>query len=471
MRNVITQSTASLALGIPPGHRLLEVAEGQYRGRLVAIVHKAADQIALSWADSPYSSWSESLLITGESADTAFDAAMEPAGDIHVVYVEKDSFRLSSVKLDFDNGAWVPGIPVTIYDAQPSYYPSLAAAADGALWVAWTRSFGDTYYLQVKASGDGGAVWGSGPSDSGEQLSDGGDAIYARLTTAAEAVHLVYSHGSSSLSHRQRPNTGGGWTPATSIGTGEETPGVNFDVALAASGLLGVIFSENGLYYREFDGYSWGPPVTIDSDAVFSPQLYFEKNIPTAVYLKPSGTNQAAICFANRPGVAFSQPEALEPGVRQFDSVLLYHAASAAYADLTIAAAGETASDVFHPNSGVLCKDSGDTIYLGMADRFRFVRFMMATAGGGGSVTYSYWDGSNWRSFTPDGGAFPLDAGNRGLRLWPDLSEIPDDWQREAVNDIPLYWLKIQVVTTFSTGPVADQITAIPDLTTVILRR
>ncbi|MCK4460990.1 MAG: hypothetical protein KAW46_04265, partial [candidate division Zixibacteria bacterium] len=113
----------------------------------------------------------------------------------------------------------------------------------------------------------------------------------------------------------------------------------------------------------------------------------------------------------------------------------------------------------------------GHTMYLGMDRKFRYLRVLLSTVGVGGTLTYSYWDGANWIAFTPAGGNYDFDSSDRELLLWNDYDGTPGGWQKEALEDNERYWVKIQVSTVFTTGPVGSQITSISDVGAIIVRR
>ena len=106
-----------------------------------------------------------------------------------------------------------------------------------------------------------------------------------------------------------------------------------------------------------------------------------------------------------------------------------------------------------------------------MDEPFRFIRFDLSTAGSGGSVTYSYWNGSTWIAFTPADGVFALDQADKELRLWADYKSIPSDWQKKIIEGDLRFWIKVEVTGTFSTGAIGTQITAVSSLTAVSVRR
>jgi hypothetical protein len=286
----------------------------------------------------------------------------------------------------------------------------------------------------------------------------------------ANDIHVVYTNGGLNVSIRSRPISGGSWTTEYNIATGigfDE----HFDAALSFDGSLGVVFDFGQLKYREYDGNNWGTIVTLDSDGGDFPQLMFNDNVPVILYLSSLAAGQILLKYTTRSTGSFSPPAVLDKRARQFDSVLLYDASSSNYADLTAAAASATTADVYHPDSSVFVKDSGDTAYLGMDQTFRYVKFLLSTAGSGGTVVYSYWDGSNWQAFTPAGGSYAFDATDKELLLWDDYESIPVDWQKKLLSGQTRFWVKIEVISAFTTGPVGSQITAASDVQALIVRR
>jgi len=115
--------------------------------------------------------------------------------------------------------------------------------------------------------------------------------------------------------------------------------------------------------------------------------------------------------------------------------------------------------------------DSGDTLYLGMNSRFRFARMLLSTTGTGGTIIVSYWDGANWQAFTPANGSSDLTSSTVDLLFWTDYSATPDDWQKRAINSQMRYWVKIEVVSGYTTGPVGSQVSAASETNRLIFRR
>ncbi|RLF29202.1 MAG: hypothetical protein DRN14_02660, partial [Thermoplasmata archaeon] len=404
----------------------MRVESGQYAGRLAALVQTADGDIKYSYADAPYSSWSSLATIATDAADEPFDAVMTSEGDIHVTYSETATGYLVTRKLSFSGGVWSVGAKVTVYSGE-SLYPSLAVEPAGKLWVSWTRVTGGVKTLYIKSSTDNGAIWGTGPSDSGTALTGGASSVYSKVIIGASDIYVVFTEAAVKVAIRSLPVGGGSWSDEYSIASGTVLY-EHFDAALAADGRLGVVWDRGELEYREYDGASWGAVATLDEDGGAFPQLIFSGNVPVVVYLSSYASDQNVLKNTSRHTGSFSSPEPLDSRAKTFDAVIIYESTSATYENVTTAAGSGTTGDVYHSASGKLLAATGDALYLGMDDKFRYGKFLLSTAGAGGTVVYSYWDGSNWIAFTPAGGCFVFDATDKDLLLWQDFNSVPQDW-------------------------------------------
>ena len=108
---------------------------------------------------------------------------------------------------------------------------------------------------------------------------------------------------------------------------------------------------------------------------------------------------------------------------------------------------------------------------LGMEEKFRYLRLVLDITGAGGTVFFSYWNGSNWTEFTPEGGVYNFDSLDRQLVLWDDYLSIPSDWQKNGVNGVNLYWLKAEVRSSYTTAPRGSTITAKTTIKALNVRR
>ena len=470
MQKKITEPTTQNALGLPSGRLLLKVSSGAYAGRTAALIQTAAGEIKLYYADSPYSSWSAPITIATDAVDDAFSAAIDSSGNIHIVYTEITTEYLVTKKLTFSSGTWAVGSKVTIFNGNPSYYPTVDIETGGRIWVCYTRKNGALHYIYAKSSDDGGATWGAGAGDAGDSISTGHTSTWAKFVIGPNDLFVVYSGNATDLFFSQRPISGGSWTtPYILASTGNFDD--QLDISVSSEGLLGVVYDNDQLLYREYDGSNWGSSVTLDGFGGLFPQIIFFDNVPVITYLQEFASGQFIAKQTNRQSGSFSTPTALDSRANTIDKVILYDAVSTTFSDLTTAAASGTSADVFHPSTSALAKTIGDEVYLGMDSKFRFLRFILSTAGVGGTVSYSYWDGTVWKAFTPVSGNFNLNATDEELILWTDFESMPSDWQLNSVNGSVLFWVRLKVDTAFTTAPVGSQITAISNLLALSVRR
>ena len=283
-------------------------------------------------------------------------------------------------------------------------------------------------------------------------------------------LYLVYVDNVTEIDFRSKPLSGGSWTSEFNIASGTDFDN-NFDAAVSENGLLAVAYDNLELRYREYDGSNWGPSVLLDSSESFMPQMIFINNVPFVIYTVKDSSDQMLLQYTSRKSGVFSTPEILNKSAGYFDSVFLYDLSSAAYSDLTSESQSSSTADIYHPSSSVIFKESGDILYLGIDQKFRQLYLILFTSGIGGTLVYSYWDGSNWKSFTPVNGNYNFDSAEKKLLLWTDYQSMPTDWQKRIINGTDRYWIKIETGSAFSTAPVGSQITTISDVNSFIIRR
>ncbi len=469
MQEKITDTTANAPLGQPPGKKLLRVESGQYAGRLIAVIQTGPAQLSYSYADRPYASWSSPVTIDTDAADRPFDCVMDTNNHVFVVYTQQSTGYLLSRRLNFSGGVWAVNAAVTVYNSD-SRQPSVVIDTAGDLRVVFTSVVGSIHTLRTKSSTDAGATWGSGPSDAGAALTSGSSAVYGKLVCGAQHLHAIYTNGGLQIGHRIMPLDTGVWGSETVLGTGL-TLDAEFDVAVASDGRVAVVWSNNGLKYREYDGAMWGAITTLDANDGISPQIRFADTVPVVIYLSELAAGQNRLMYTTRQTGRFSTPEVFDKRGRTFESLVLYDAASSEYADLTTAAADAVTADIYHPQTSVLMQNTGDALYAGMDRSFRAMRLLLSTAGTGGTTAFSYWDGSAWQAFVPESGACALDALDAGIVLWEDVNAIPANWQKKIVNGVSRFWVKVETVSAFTTAPVGSRITAVADWRAITVRR
>ncbi|HVP07841.1 MAG TPA: hypothetical protein VMS71_08370 [Candidatus Acidoferrum sp.] len=473
MQKKIAESSAQHenGLGNPPGRKLFRVPSGQYCGRLVALIQTSPSELKLTCADAPFTSWSSLQTIISDASDSASDAFMDTAGNIHVVYSEQNTQYLVTRKLTFAGGGWTAGPKVTIFNGNQCFDPSIAIEPGGKLWVSWSSFTTPNRFIHVKSSEDAGLNWGSGPSDAGQTLGTASLSAFSKVVIGPNYTFVIYTYGGTGIAMRSIPIAGGSWSTEQFIATGSSGFTEHFDAAIGADGLLAVVFNDTMLRYREFDGINWGAVVTLDTWPQNSPQLLFRDNVPVVIYASAWSGAQKLLKYTERKSGSFTTPQPLDARMKPFDSVILYSQAASSYANVTPEAQNSFTGDIFHPGSSCLVKQTGDAIYLGMDRRFRYAELLLSTLGSGGTVTYSYWDGLHWQAFTPTNGASFLDSSDIKLRLWTDYSELPGTWQKCVVAGITRFWIKIEVVSGYTIGPIGSNLTAISELPIVSFRR
>ncbi len=470
MQKKIAETTAARGLANGYQSSLMRVSSGPHLGRLATVFQTLPGELKLSWSDAPASSWSAPQTIVTDTANETFDCRMDSQNNILLVYTQVTTGVLTFRKLDYDDGQWSVGSPAPIFNGNPGFDPSLVIDSEGTLWVSWSRFLSPVRRINVKSSTDGGATWGSGPDDSGDEIKGTVLFGWSMVVVDQNYVRVIYNDQDSALSIRSRALSGGTWSEAFDIATGSGFD-ENFDAAISADGRLGVVYNNIQLYYREFDGNAWQTAVVVDTDRGECPQLRFEQNLPVITYLSSfTGSQMLARCSNRRTG-SFSLPAVLDNRTAPFDSVLLYEASSGSFQDLTSAAASGDVADLYHTESGCLIEESGDAAYLGMDNRFRSCRFLLSSPGAGGTVTFSYWDGAEWQNFTPAGGTVDFSSSTTDVLLWTDYHSIPVGWQKTAVSGHTGFWVKIEVTSSFTTGPVGSQVTAVSQLSRLKLRR
>ena len=471
MHKKLAASTAFEPTGLPAGQKIFKVPSGAFAGRLVALMQTSPTEIKLSHADSPYATWSSPLSIVNDAADDAFDAEMGNDGTLYIVYADQTTRNLAAKKLTFADGVWTAGSKTLIYDGGYSYTPSLGIEVSGKLWVTWSRYSAPNRYIHVKSSSDGGANWGAGSADSGTQLTTGDLMAYSKVLVMASQIRVVATYNNYSIVMRSLPISGGSWTEEEVIATTTQSFGSDFDAAAGDDGRIAVVYNDPFFKYREYDGMNWGAVVPMADLFGVSPQVLFRGGIPVVIYLESWNGGQKIQMFTDRRSGQFSTPMPLDTRAKVFDRVSLYNQAAASFVDITSAAASATTGDMFHPASSCLLKNEEDQLYLGMQKQFRYLQILLSSLGSGGTLVFSYWDGSNWRAFTPSTGPVALDSDPTRIVLWDDYVSIPADWQKRAVNGQYQFWIRVEVNSPFATGPVGTQATSISEITRAIFRR
>ncbi len=463
MQKYLSDSSAGYPAGISPGRKVFKIKAGPYAGRIVVLFAKTTSEIRLTYADYPYIAWSIPQLIVSDAADQPFEACLADDNSLALVYTRSGNMDLVFVHLAYIVGVWSPGSSVLVNDSDDNFYPSLVNEPDGTLWCAWSRYSSGLYHVTVKYSDDFGANWSAGVT-----LSAGASSASPRLAVMGNHIYAAYSTGGDRIACRRKHFEISSWEDEQDIDSGGSYDS-NFDLSSAGNFRLGLAFVSGAIHYREFDGQSWSGLYTVDADGGISPQIRYYNNVPFVFYLKSYGAGQNIAMVSRLHEGIFTTPLAVERSQRLFDKVLCYNAASGTIEDKTSAAGNITGGDIYHSQSSALLEQSGDCLYLGLSERFFFVRFILATEGSGGAVNWKYFNGENWANFEPSGGGWAFETSSKGQFLWADSAAIPGDWQKVTVEGNELFWIKATVGTPFSTRPVGSQITAAPNLTALAI--
>ncbi len=458
MHTRLALTTAAQPLGGLQAACLFEVKTGIRAGRRVAVFLSSPTTLNCSWSDGPYVNWSTPAAIwSSVDGDAGFSAAMDSDNNIHLAFIEQSSMNVMHNCLTFTETGWQPGVPVTVFAGDINSSPSLAIDSSDCLWLGWVRlTDPPVRHIHVKSSSDAGATWGAGAGDSGEMIHSGGMLATVKLLAGPSRLHAVYYYASDYLCHRSCPLPSGSWTDPVTIVSGAECSSM-FDCALRTDGNPSAAWAAAALYYREFDGAHWGPAVTIPESGATGIQLTMAGPEPIITFVRSIDVGHAQPYLLRRQNGVFSEAALLDARVGEFDRVFCYHGATASFADVTSAARSVQSGDMVHPQSSALLGGPGDAVFFAAGRPFRYVWLTLSTPGAGGTVSVSYWDGASWRGVVPYSGPPALDVSELDLWVWPDYASLPADWQKSAVNGVAGFWIKLEVVSPYTTAPVGTR--------------
>lgn len=470
MQTNIIQSTIPSSLEVPSCKKMLKIESGKYSGRLIAVFKTSNNEVKYTFADSPYQSWSDAQTIVNDASNSPIDIVIDSNNNIVMVYCEQTTNYIVSVKLLFGDGDWEVQSKVYIFSNGSCYTPGITIDSADNYYVVWSQLNIATFDVYLKSSSDSALSWGSGPTDNGYQLNSDLTSCFPKIVASDNYLYVIFTKDFSSVSFYQRNLNGSSWSDEYTVTSGSNID-EHFDVAVLPDGFLGVAFDADGLYYREYNGVNWGTALLLETNPIKYPQVVIVDNFPVILYLIETDSDQFAMKYIHRQTGSFSTPIDLENRIGYFDSFYLFDKTSDSYADLTAAAQSNSTADLYHPSSLLLLSTVEDKIYLGSENRFKLARILLSTPGANGVVGYSYFDGSNWRSFTPFSGNYNFDQSDKILTLWEDFDSSPENWQKSYVNNDFKYWIKIEVTTPFTTSPVGSQVTSLPNLKGFNVRR
>ena len=430
----------------------------------------------MTYSDNPHSSWSTPQQVISDSSDSPFSASMDKSGNIRIVYTDSAG-AIKYLKLSFTAGAWSAGSAVVVVNVDTSYNPFIMIDGDGKLWCLFVNhqtSSDSKYYVRAKASGDDGQNWGSGSLDLGDQLSAGtADICFIAARQLSSYLCAVYTSGRSDLKFNRRDQVAGTWGGEQTIHSGDYIDD-NFDIAVSPDKKLGVVFavsSDSKIYFKEYDGGGWSGLFEIEAARSISPQILYDNNTPDIFYAKIQCSDYGILRHARKSGDNFTVNDFTSP-VGLFEKVFVYDdSAATKYEDKTSEAADDITGDVFHSESSALFDASDDCLYLGKQEKFFCAAILLSVVGAGGQAAWEYFDGSLWKSFVPQSGAYHFDSADSLVYLWSDGESVPADWQVGTVNGHQAYWVRARVNVAFTTDPVGTMLIPAPRLTDLALAK
>jgi hypothetical protein len=473
MHQLLDTSSAATPTGISPQRRLFRINYGTYAGRLVCLYGKSSSYIDFSFADPPYSNWSNPLDLITDSADYPCSVCLDRDGNIYIIYVQQSTLNLIFFKLTFSAGGWNSSSPVTVLNASSAYFPVIVRAENGNLWCAFAYydSGEEAYFIKIKSSTDGGLTWGSGPSDTGTALSESSnDLPYVCLNFIGNDLYAVYCQSRSYLYFRRRDYLSGDWDSAVNVLNSSYIDS-QFDCAVSDDYKLGIVASPSSagrVYFREYDGVNLSGLQDVVIDSARAPQIGYKRNVPFVFYARDAGNNCFFPEYAFKEGGSFATGNFLD-GFGLFDKVLLTD--SQTYEDKTEEASSIDPADVYHSSSSALVASIDDCLYLGKDSKFFSAAIILSTPGNGGTVIWEYFDGESWTSFTPYSGNYDFAESDKIVYLWADLDSVPSDWQRNIVFGANRFWVRVRVSGGFSTAPVGSQLMAATETDFLMLAR
>ena len=469
MQSLIDNSTAYYGSGNTEARRQFKLRAGPYNGRKLVVYQADASVIKCRYADAPYTNWSEPLTITENSADFPCSGCLDADGNVYVVYTVQSSLYLAMRKLSFASGVWTVGSESVIYNDKANYYGSVIKDSTGRLHVCWVciDSATGVQTTRHKRSTSDGALWGSGPEDSGTVLGESSSASFCVAVYAEPYVYCFHTENSAQVVARRLLDGASIWEDPAVIYSGIYLND-RLGAGVSESGsLIGVVFEANfKLWYAECDATGWGGAFAIADFSATAPLLLYNGEIPFVFYGIEIGSNQVELRYRHRSGVGFAPEQLLASEFSRFAAVYLYdNDGSPKFHNRTLESASTTIADVIATDSHALISAVDDALYVGSDEPFARISIALSTVGSGGAVVWEYYSDSGWKSFTPESGAFHFDQLTQRLRLWQDTASAPTDWQKCAIESRSHFWLRARVTTAFTTAPVGSQITPCTSIT------
>lgn len=272
-------STPIDVLAAPRGSRLLPAGlESDPYGRLVLLTHRNPG-LYISFADSTTaqsaSAW-RTISLDPDSLINGADLVIDDQGVYHVVVAANNQQIRYLVSSDAGE-TWQE--VETVFDLFDSSFavtePAIAADANGAIYIAWTRASADTNWSAVGVwfarSLDGGATW-TRPL---ELASGQGYGWSSLLLESSGRLHLFWigSLVAGGRYHRWSDDMGETWSEIITISSPDQNRGYAGPVRPLLDSLerLSVVFpglgaGKENIWHSQWSGRDWTPPLVISGD-------------------------------------------------------------------------------------------------------------------------------------------------------------------------------------------------------------
>ncbi len=272
--------------------------------------------------------------------------------------------------------------------------------------------------------------------------------------------------------HRSDGDDLNSWSPAETITTTTSTSS-SFAVTVDNNEHIHLVYGAAGtsnntiVTYRNFDGSTWSSPLTISGAGHaggHSPSITTDG---TNIWIFYQGRHRAGVGISTvigrvvyRKGTPpfesadFENEVVLNTSDRAYNKVFTH--ANGIYTDVSALSNG--------PGGVPLVSEIDDAVYFGLTEKYRSISGIVNSRGTEGTLTYEYWDGSEWTTLTtfstynPNFANFALDY---EINFAP-----PTDWAETELDNTnapgTYYYTRARVTTPYATTPNADDFWAYP---------
>lgn len=204
--------------------------------------------IKYSYAQSPYSSWTTTTLVSSIGGGPRWQAGLNynPSDDSLVAVVSNASGNMVAYVFTYASHAWTPGSANTVLASSGSFNGGavpMCRDAQGRIWAAWANN---SHVIQVRYSSDGGVTWTA--STTATQVGGGADFViglayignYVVLTYVDSTVTYVYQRIDAHLASL------GSWSAKADTGSGVDNGANAISLRGAPGSVYGVLVNDEG---------------------------------------------------------------------------------------------------------------------------------------------------------------------------------------------------------------------------------